>query len=357
MAQYQFNMGGYLSKVTLAPDETEITLPPKTTDILTHAFKNCQQLRKIVLPENLRIISGCAFTGLTALEEINFPDSLQEIYYHAFHHCTSLKKVIWGKGIQEIRNCVFLNCGLEYIYIPETVKFIDETAFHGCEHIQQFDVSPDNPYFRSIDGSLYTKDGKILIRFACKKGQTVFHIPDSVTRIRQGAFFFQNPCQVIIPQSVQTVDKYVFEKGANLMIEDANHQYIKVQLSKDLHEDIMKSPLFLFVKVPTFESFQKLPKKSQYQIAVTHYSTDPEIETFLRKRIVQVAKFFIEQENFEILEMLFEKGFITQKNVDAVLTHVINHAQETRNFEFQVAVMHYREKYLGYSNPEYNFKL
>jgi hypothetical protein len=282
---------------------------------------------------------------------------LQKIYYHAFNHCTSLKKVILGKGIQEIRNCVFLDCGLEYIYIPQTVKFIDEMAFYGCEHIQQFDVSPDNPYFRSIDGSLYTKDGKILIRFACKKGQTSFQIPNFVTRIWQGAFYFENPCQIVIPQSVVTIDNYVFEKGANLVIEDANHQYIKVQLSKELNEDIMKSPLFLFAKVPTFESFQKLSKEWQYQIAVTHYGTIPEIETYLRKRVVQVAKFFIKLENLEVLEMLFEKGFITQKNVDAVLTHVINHAQETRNFEFQVAVMNYREKYLGYSNPEYNFKL
>ncbi|MEE5992599.1 MAG: leucine-rich repeat protein [Oscillospiraceae bacterium] len=356
MAQYHFNVDALL-KVTLEPNETEITLPSQTRMIGEYAFKNCQQLRKIVLPENLRYIDRLTFSWCRALEEINFPDSLQDIGDHAFYHCHNLKKVIWGKGVQEIENTAFLDCGLEYIYIPETVEFIDETAFHGCEHIQQFDVSPDNPYFRSIDGSLYTKDGKILIRFACKKGQTSFQIPNFVTRIWQGAFYFQNPCQIVIPQSVVTIDNYVFEKGANLMIEDANHQYIKVQLSQDLHEDIMKSPLFLFVKVPTFKSFQKLPKKLQYQIAVTHYGTIPEIETFLRKRIVQVAKFFIEQENFETLEMLFEKGFITQKNVDAVLAHVINHAQETRNFEFQVAVMNYREKYLGYSNPEYNFKL
>ena len=303
----------HLLKVTLEPDETEITLPPQTRIIGRFAFENCQQLRKIVLPENLKSIDRLTFSWCRALEEINFPDSLQDIGDHAFYHCHNLKKVIWGKGIQEIENTVFLNCGLEYIYIPETVEFIDETAFYRCKHIQQFDVSPDNPYFQSIDGSLYSKNGKTLIRFACKKGQTVFHIPDSVTRIRQGAFFFQNPCQVIIPQSVQTVDKYVFEKSANLMIEDANHQYIKVQLSQDLHENIMKSPLFLFAKVPTFESFQKLSKEWQYQIAVTHYGTIPEIETYLRKRVVQVAKFFIKLENFEVLEMLFEKGFITQQ--------------------------------------------
>ncbi len=356
MAQYHFNVDALL-KVTLEPDEIEITLPPQTRMIGEYAFKNCQQLRKIVLPENLKSIDRLTFSWCRALEEINFPDSLQDIGHHAFYHCHNLKKVILGKGIQEIRNNVFLNCGLEYIYIPETVKFINETAFYGCEHIQQFDVSPDNPYFQSIDGSLYTKDGKILIRFACKKGQTSFQIPDFVTRIWQGAFYFQNPCQVIIPQSVVTIENYVFEKGANLVIEDANHKYIKVQLSKELNEDIMKSPLFLFVKVPTFESFQKLPKEWQYQIAVTHYSIIPEIETYLRKRVVQVAKFFIKLENLEVLEMLFKEGFMTQKNVDAVLTHVINHAQETRNFEFQVAVINYREKYLGYTNPEDNFKL
>ena len=278
MAQYYFGVNKRLEKVILEPDETKITLPPQTRTIEQYAFENCQQLQKVVLPENVEWIDSRAFSRCPALEEINFPDSLKYIFNHAFYHCHNLKKVIWGKGVQEIRNTVFLNCGLEYIYIPETVKFIDETAFYGCEHIQQFDVSPDNPYFRSIDGSLYTKDGKILIRFACKKGQTSFQIPNFVTRIWQGAFYFQNPCQIVIPQSVVTIDNYVFEKGANLMIEDANHQYIKVQLSKELNEDIMKSPLFLFVKVPTFESFQKLPKEWQYQIAVTHYGTDPEIE-------------------------------------------------------------------------------
>lgn len=356
MAQYHFNVDALL-KVTLEPDETEITLPPQTKWIGRFTFENCQQFRKIVLPENLKSIDRLTFSWCSALEEINFPDSLQDIGNHAFYHCHNLKKVIWGKGVQEIENTAFLDCGLEYIYIPETVEFIDETAFYRCKHIQNFDVSPDNLYFQSIDGSLYSKNGKTLIRFACQKGQTVFQVPDFVTRIRQGAFYFENPCQVIIPQSVQTVDKYVFEKSANLMIEDANHKYLKVQLSKSLDENSMKSPLFLFAKVPTFESFQKLPHGWQYQIAVTHYDAIPQIETLLRKRVVQVAKFFTEMENIEVLEMLFEKSFITQKNVDAVLAHVINHAQETRNFEFQVAVMHYRDKYLGYSNPEDKFKL
>ncbi len=357
MAQYQFNMCGYLLKVILDPDETEVTLSPRAQMIWQSAFISCQQLRKIVLPENIQSIDKLSFSWCSALEEINLPDSLQNIGEHAFYHCQNLKKVIWGKGVQEIENRVFQDSGLEYIYIPETVKFIDKTAFYGCEHIQNFDVSPDNPYFQSIDGSLYSKNGKTLIRFACQKGQTSFQIPDFVTHIQQGAFYFQNPCQIIIPQSVQMIEKYAFEKGANLMIEDANHQYIKVQLSKELNEDSMKSPLFLFAKVPTFGSFQKLPQEWQYQIAVTHYGTDPEIETFLRKHAVQVANFFIELENYEVLEMLFKEGFMTQKNVDAVLTDVINHAQKTGNFEFQVTVMHYREKYLGYTNPEDNFKL
>ena len=52
--------------------------------------------------------------------------------------------------------------GYEKIYIPATVKEIQPIhRWDGwfCEA----EVSPDNPYFKSVDGSIFTKDGKKLV--------------------------------------------------------------------------------------------------------------------------------------------------------------------------------------------------
>ena len=94
------------------------------------------------------------------------PDSVTEIGAGAFMGCSSLTSVT----------------------IPDSVQRIYEGAFSGCSSLINITVNKNNEYYTSIDGNLYTKDGKVLTQYAVGKKDTSFIIPNSVTKIDAGAF-------------------------------------------------------------------------------------------------------------------------------------------------------------------------
>ena len=83
--------------------------------------------------------------------------------------------------------------------------------FRSCENLTSITADPENEYYQSIDGNLYSKDGKTLIQYAIGKEATSFTIPDSVTTIGEDAF---NDCDgltsVSIGDSVTTIGDFAF---------------------------------------------------------------------------------------------------------------------------------------------------
>ncbi|MBR7100346.1 MAG: leucine-rich repeat domain-containing protein, partial [Clostridia bacterium] len=78
-------------------------------------------------------------------------------------------------------------------------------------------VDEDNRYYKSIDGNLYTKDGKTLVQYASGKTATQFIIPDSVTSIGEGAFAYcYDLTSVVIPESVTSIEESAFAYCNNL---------------------------------------------------------------------------------------------------------------------------------------------
>lgn len=76
--------------------------------------------------------------------------------------------------------------GSNNVTIRANVSAIEPTVFDSIQ-VNAFYVSDNNKYFKSIDGVLYTKNGKELIRYPSgRKGSYV--IPNTVTSIAQDAF-------------------------------------------------------------------------------------------------------------------------------------------------------------------------
>jgi len=71
-----------------------VTIPGSVWFIGSYAFYNCQNLKTIHLPEGVRLIDNCAFSG-TAIEEITLPESLNTLHDSAFSGCTNLKKIVF----------------------------------------------------------------------------------------------------------------------------------------------------------------------------------------------------------------------------------------------------------------------
>ena len=86
-----------------------------------------------------------------------------------------------------------------------------------------------------MDGNVYSKDGKTLVRYAPGKTATTFAIPSGVTKIQQGAFAGSNNSltAVEIPASVTEIEKDAFKDCKGLTVYLAESAYLKAWAEKD----------------------------------------------------------------------------------------------------------------------------
>ena len=217
---------------------TDLVIPDDVTSISDYAFYGYSTLMSVVLHENVTSIGGHAFAGCYNLKEIVIPSSVTEIRYGAFSGCDSLKSVIipdtvtWmddavfsgceslisvdiGDGVPYIGERVFAKCdNLQSVVIGSGVTEIDQLLFEECYNLTNIIVDPNNKAYQSIDGNLYTKDGKGLLQYAVGKTQTSFDVPDGVTTIGGYAFYGCTNLQAVsIPDSVVCIQRYAFENS------------------------------------------------------------------------------------------------------------------------------------------------
>lgn len=94
-------------------------------------------------------------------------------------------------------------------YISKNISAISANAFDDA-HITEFTVDNDNPLFKTVDGVLFTKDGKRLIRFPQEKSGT-YTIPAGVKTISQYAFKKSRKLtEIVIPDSVSNIGEGAF---------------------------------------------------------------------------------------------------------------------------------------------------
>jgi len=102
----------------------------------------------------------------------------------------TVREVIVPEGIMSLSGPLF-ECfsSLERITLSATVLDIGEEAIIMCPRLSEISVSRDNPAYRSVGGSLYTRDGKCLVRVADATVCESFTLPDSVREIAANAFY------------------------------------------------------------------------------------------------------------------------------------------------------------------------
>ncbi len=153
-------------------------------------FLNCKELREVVLPGTLKRIgtsdaAGCprilgTMTKLdgtfeyTSLEDIEIPDSVKYVGEYAFAGCERLKRAKLPAGLRRISENAFRFCrGLEEIVFPRELEVIEKEAFEGCESLRTV-ILPEGT--RSIEEGAFA---------GCKNLESIY-IPDSVTEIGGG---------------------------------------------------------------------------------------------------------------------------------------------------------------------------
>ena len=167
-----------------------VTIKNGVTSIGGYAFYMCFSLTSLTIPNSVTSIGHFAFYDCRALTSVDIPDSVTSIGSGAFDRCYSLTSVTLGTGVTSINDRTFAYCGsLSSIY-----------------------VSDDNTAYKSLDGVLYTKDGKELVKYPVAKTDTSFLIPNGVTSIGGYAFYScDSLSSVTIPDSVTSIGRYAFE--------------------------------------------------------------------------------------------------------------------------------------------------
>ena len=175
-------------------------------------------LQEIELPESLLKLGRYALDGCEALEEIALPDNLQLVDAYAFSNCSSLKRVMLNEGLVGIGDCAFYCCeALEELYIPKSVELIGHNIFTGCSAFLGVRVDEENEHFKSIDGILYSSDGKILYSYPAAREDEVFTVPDGVREIAPRAFAApQKLRELILPPSVEIITEDAFFSSGTL---------------------------------------------------------------------------------------------------------------------------------------------
>jgi hypothetical protein len=195
----------------------------KVTGIGRKAFFDCSNVTSVIIPNSVTSIGDCAFLECTGLKEITIPNSVTSIGDFAFEDCSSLTAITIPNGVSSIGFCTFVGCiSLTEVNIPASVSSIDETAFGGyafigCKSLLAINVDAANANYCSINGILFDKTQKTLIKYPAKKTAASYIIPKSVTDIGVCAFeYCTGITEIIIPDGVTSIGTHAFKDCINL---------------------------------------------------------------------------------------------------------------------------------------------
>ena len=220
----------------------------KVTSIDNRAFYLCNSLISIIIPDFVEKISVNPFAYCRTLKSIfvssehpyffaidgvlfrkadsclisypkgreyttyNIPQGITAIESSAFYDCKFLTRVTIPDSVTSIGDCAFSLCdSLTSITIPDSVEQIGTNPFTVCSALKSISVSPEHPYFATIDGVLFRKADKALISYPAGISSSTYTIPQGITAIGDSAFYYcDSLTSVSIPDSVTSIGDNAF---------------------------------------------------------------------------------------------------------------------------------------------------
>ncbi len=256
-----------LNGVTFSPDMTKLIkypekrkssfyyIPDDVKSIESYAFDNCKNLTTLVIPASLETIEMAAFHGCDNLKDFLLPkvcsrflfkngrlyslpmgdrpesekkDITTRIFYPDIDFCIpedmntmpDFKTYypdgsIFGRGDKYSELEIYGN--VRNVVIHKNVTDLSGGMFFGFKNLKQFTVDDENPFFKCVDGVLFSKDGTVLYKYAPGLEATTYKVPDGVRTIGVSAFADnQNLEEIILPDSVTELAEYAFSGCTNL---------------------------------------------------------------------------------------------------------------------------------------------
>ncbi|MBP3550139.1 MAG: leucine-rich repeat domain-containing protein [Alistipes sp.] len=177
---------------------TSITIPDSVTEIRCHAFYRCSKLLEVSGGSNISYIRAYAFSGCLCLKNFNIPESVTTIGYSAFSACHSLTSITIPDKVTHIEYNTFSSCrNLTNVKIGNGVTHISHEAFLFCMSLTNIKFGSN---LTSIAESVFKN---------CMRLKNI-DIPDSVKEIGEYAFEGTNLTTITIGKGVDFIGKHVF---------------------------------------------------------------------------------------------------------------------------------------------------
>lgn len=263
--------------VTWLPDEAfkdcknlkTVILPNSLKTIGISAFNNTA-VKSIKLPKNLKVIKKWAFEGCN-IEKINIPKSVERIGVQAFCY-TKIKNITIPKSVKKLGVGVLDGCKkLETVTMPGDVEVIKvpkpsiDNDFFSCTDLfyykrrddgssdpikkvkfttalntdilkrlaecESYEVSSKDPHFKSVDGMIYSKDGKTLVRIPLGRKKVV--ISDKCSTVATRSYGYRTYGMSVLREIVfpKSVVKITSDNDLNFDISHYKCKNIKVSLN------------------------------------------------------------------------------------------------------------------------------
>lgn len=176
--------------------ELECVLNDDSTGYIISKYKG-QYDKYIIIPEN--------FYGLYSTTK-----TINGVEYDVYSGESKFADGVLELPIVGILDSAFVSAGgVVDIHIPDTCKFIGDSAFSSCRTTENYYVSDNHEVYKSVDGVLYTKDGESLFAYPLAR-RSKYEVVDGTKNILGGAFKTAYVSEVVLPESVENIEPYAF---------------------------------------------------------------------------------------------------------------------------------------------------
>lgn len=181
-------------------DYMEATVGAATDIYIPYTYYDAECQGEDLEPKPVVAIGHAAFEGATSAVSITLPKTLVKIGQYAFRNCTALAS----------------------LDIPALVSDISVDAFNGATAINSFTVDDANAKYADVNGAIVV--GSKIFRAG---NSTVIPADGSVTAIGASAFSGLAINEIVIPDSITSIESNAFANCKNLL---------RITYSANVHE-------------------------------------------------------------------------------------------------------------------------
>lgn len=206
-----------------------IDLPPTVTEIGKYAYEGVETFTKAVIPDHVKKVGEFVFYE-SKIEEVVWSKNCHIIPNDAFRACQSLKRVTIPETVDSIQDNAFYYCtALDSIHLPEGIRYLRGT-FNRCTSLRVVNIPSTVTYIgRGVEGCFNRcplthvdiPDGVTFIGFGSFSGVPIEEIklPSKLKRIDSYAFDGTKLKSVVVPEGVTSIGERVFYSDSLVLLD------------------------------------------------------------------------------------------------------------------------------------------